>query len=135
MNFIEEYQISNESVDELIDYWNSNKANAEEEKHAWQAEEGYNAGVQTVKTGVNLVPKSPKMSVVPIMSGAKIGGSQRPRLTVYRALIFLSAICSRSGSHARRSVAWEPPLRSSATMKWPKRRLSPSTVKKEHNRV
>jgi len=30
MNFIEEYQISNESVDELIDYWNSNKANAEE---------------------------------------------------------------------------------------------------------
>jgi len=30
MNFIEEYQISDESVDELIDYWNSNKANAEE---------------------------------------------------------------------------------------------------------
>ena len=30
MNFIEEYQISNESVDELIHYWNSNKANAEE---------------------------------------------------------------------------------------------------------
>jgi hypothetical protein len=30
MNFIEEYQISDESVNELIDYWNSNKANAEE---------------------------------------------------------------------------------------------------------
>jgi len=30
MNFIEEYQISDESVDELIDYWNNNKANAEE---------------------------------------------------------------------------------------------------------
>ncbi len=26
------------------------------------------------------------------------------------ALIFVSAICSRSGSHARRAVAWEPPL-------------------------
>ena len=29
MNFIGEYQISEEAVDELIDYWNTNKANAE----------------------------------------------------------------------------------------------------------
>ncbi len=27
-----------------------------------------------------------------------------------KALIFVSAICSRSGSHARRAVAWKPPL-------------------------
>ena len=30
MNFIGEYQISEEAVDELIDYWNTNKANAED---------------------------------------------------------------------------------------------------------
>ena len=30
MNFIEEYQINDKAVDELIDYWNSNKANAED---------------------------------------------------------------------------------------------------------
>jgi prolyl 4-hydroxylase len=30
MNFIGEYQISEEAVDELINYWNVNKANAEE---------------------------------------------------------------------------------------------------------
>ena len=29
MNFIGEYQLSEEAVDELIDYWNTNKANAE----------------------------------------------------------------------------------------------------------
>ncbi len=29
MNFIEEYQINDKAVDELIDYWNNNKANAE----------------------------------------------------------------------------------------------------------
>ena len=30
MNFIGEYQISEEAVDELIEHWNSNKANAED---------------------------------------------------------------------------------------------------------
>ena len=30
MNFIEEYQINNKAVDELIDYWHINKANAED---------------------------------------------------------------------------------------------------------
>jgi hypothetical protein len=30
MNFIGEYQISEEAVDELIDYWNTDKANAED---------------------------------------------------------------------------------------------------------
>ena len=30
MNFIGEYQISEEAVDELINYWNVNKANAED---------------------------------------------------------------------------------------------------------
>ena len=30
MNFIGEYQISEEAVDELIEYWNNNKTNAED---------------------------------------------------------------------------------------------------------
>jgi len=30
MNFIEEYQINDKAVDELIEHWNSNKANAED---------------------------------------------------------------------------------------------------------
>ena len=30
MNFIGEYQISEEAVDELIEYWNNNKTNAKD---------------------------------------------------------------------------------------------------------
>jgi hypothetical protein len=30
MNFIGEYQISEDAVDELIEYWNNNKTNAED---------------------------------------------------------------------------------------------------------